>query len=167
MSKLVLFNHGKDSEPWGEKVLALAEIAKQQGYEVDSLDYRSTNDPTKRVEMILAYDFSAYDEVILVGSSMGSYVATVASETIKPKGIFLMAPAFYLEGYPQTEFNPPSKNTFVIHGWQDDVVPPANVWRFSQQHHCRLRMLEGDHRLTAVLNEVCEEFKHFIIRLGN
>ena len=163
MRKLVLFNHGKDSEPWGKKIIQLSEVAKSHGYEVDSFDYRSTNDPTKRVTMLLGYDFSVYDEVILVGSSMGGYVSTVVSESLKPKGIFLLAPAFYLNDYPQTKFSPP-KHTFIVHGWQDTIVPPENVWRFSQRYHCDLKMLNAGHRLIEVLNEVCEEFTRFLSR---
>jgi alpha-beta hydrolase superfamily lysophospholipase len=44
-------------------------------------------------------NLSDYDEIVLMGSSMGAYVATVAAETIKPSGLFLLAPAFYLPGY--------------------------------------------------------------------
>jgi len=69
-------------------------------------------------------DLSAYDEIVLMGSSMGAYVATVAAETIKPSGLFLLAPAFYLPGYLRTEFDPPAKYTRVIHGWRDDIVRP-------------------------------------------
>lgn len=161
MKKLVLFSHGKDSEPWGDKTMRLAEVAKAQGYEVDSIDYRSTVDPSERVSMLQAYDFSAYDKIILTGSSMGGYVSTVVSENLKPDGLFLLAPAFYLDGYPQTEFKPPEQ-TFVVHGWQDDIVPPEHAWRFCQHHHCRLQMLNAGHRLIEVLDEICEEFARFL-----
>ena len=164
MNKLALFNHGKDSEPWGSKILALAKIAEKYAYHIESLDYRQTLNPDERVEQLLAMDLSAYDEVVLIGSSMGGYVATVASEVIKPKGLFLMAPAFYLPDYAQTEFQPP-KNTFVVHGWQDDVVPAESAWKFSQKHHCELKMLDADHRLMTVLEQVCDEFERFLARL--
>ncbi len=164
MSKLVLFSHGKDSEPWGEKIVRLSEVAKAKGYEVDSVDYRVSNDPTERVRMLREYDFSAYEEVVLAGSSMGGYVSTVVSEGLKPAGLFLLAPAFYLDGYPQTEFAPP-ENTFIVHGWQDDVVPPEHAWRFAQRYRCHLHMLDAGHRLIEVLDEVCGEFERFFDRL--
>lgn len=166
MKKLALFNHGKDSEPWGHKTLRLAEVAKQHGYQVDSLDYRHTLDPQKRVEILLATDLSAYDEVVLIGSSMGGYVATVAAEIIQPKGLFLMAPAFYLPGYPQTEFNPPAPNTFVVQGWQDSIVAPEHAWRFCLRYQCRLKLLAADHNLLSVLDEVCDDFDRFLTYLG-
>lgn len=165
MKKLALFNHGKDSEPWGRKTLKLAEVAKNRGYQVESIDYRHTVDPQRRVEILLATDLSGFDEVVLIGSSMGGYVATVAAPIIQPKGLFLMAPAFYLPGYPQTEFNPPATHTFIVQGWQDTIVPPENAWRFSQLHQCRLKLLAADHNLLSVLDEVCDDFDYFLTHL--
>ncbi len=81
MKKLVIYNHGKDSIPWDEKTIGFAEVAKRYGYAFESPDYRERSDPDKRVEQLLAMDLSGYDEIVLIGSSMGAYVATVASES--------------------------------------------------------------------------------------
>jgi len=96
---------------------------------------------------------------------MGAYVATVAAETLKPGGLFLLAPAFYLPGYQRTEFNPPVDYTLVIHGWQDDIVPPEHSWRFCQTHRICLKMLNADHRLISKLPELAEEFDQFLTGL--
>lgn len=165
MNKVVIYNHGKDSVPWGEKTVALADVAKRHGYKVESLDYRPQLDPDERVKQLLALDLSDYRQIVLIGSSMGAYVATVASETIKPKGLFLLAPAFYLPGYRQTEFVPPAAHTLVFHGWRDDVVPPENSWRFCKQHRIRLKMLDDDHRLIAQLPVLAQEFDRFLTEL--
>ena len=133
MKKLMIYNHGKDSIPWGEKALAMAEVAKRCGHDVLSPDYTAGNDPDMRVKQLLAQDIVGYDKIVLVGSSMGAYVATVAADMLGSSDIFLLAPAFYLPGYQCREFSPPV-HTMVIHGWQDDVVPPDNAWRFCQQH---------------------------------
>jgi surfactin synthase thioesterase subunit len=161
MTNLVIYNHGKDSIPWGEKPLALAEAAKRLGFEFESPDYRS-NAPEVRIKQLLSVDVSAYDNVVLVGSSMGAYVAAVASEVIRPQGLFLIAPAFYLPGYARSEFNPPTGNIEVFHGWQDEVVPPENVWRFCSRHHARLHMLDADHRLLSILPLMVETFDRFL-----
>jgi len=95
MKKLVIYNHGKDSSPWGEKTLVFAEVAKRHGYVFESPDYREVVNPDDRVRQLLAIDLSDYDEIVLIGSSMGAYVATVAAETIKPRGLFLMAPFLF------------------------------------------------------------------------
>ncbi|SJM95452.1 YqiA/YcfP family alpha/beta fold hydrolase [Crenothrix polyspora] len=161
MKKLMVYNHGKDSIPWGEKALAMAQVAKRYGYDVISPDYTASNDPDIRVKQLLALDLSGYDKLVLVGSSMGAYVATVAAAMLGAKHLFLLAPAFYLPGYPCKAFLPPA-HTLVIHGWQDDIVPPANAWRFCQQYHSQLLMLDGDHRLISHLPRLAEEFDRFL-----
>ena len=162
MKKLVIYNHGKDSIPWGEKTYALAEVAKRHSYDFISPDYQITNDPEFRVKQLLAIDLSAYQDIILVGSSMGGYVITVASEIIKPKGLFLIAPAFYLDGYLRTDFNLNCKNIEVFHGWQDEIVPSENSWRFCQQYQAKLHMLNSDHRLLSVLPFITDSFDRFL-----
>jgi len=162
MNKLVIYNHGKDSSPWGEKPMALAEVSKRCGFAFISPDYRASNDPDLRVKQLLAMDLSAYQAVVLVGSSMGAYVVTVASEIIRPKGLFLIAPAFYLPGYQCTEFKPHAERIEVFHGWQDDVVPPENVWRFCRQHRACLHMLDADHRLLSALPLMADAFGRFL-----
>jgi len=167
MTKLVIYNHGKDSIPWGEKALALAEVAKNHGFKFESPDYRAGNDPEARVQQLLAMDVSGYDSIVLVGSSMGAYVATVAAEIIQPQGLFLMAPAFYLPGYARTDFSPSTGNIEVFHGWRDDVVPPENAWRFCREHRARLHMLDADHRLLSILPLMAAAFARLLAGLTN
>ena len=38
MGRYVVFSHGKESGPWGTKIAALADIARAEGYEVESVD---------------------------------------------------------------------------------------------------------------------------------
>ncbi|MGZ8190732.1 MAG: YqiA/YcfP family alpha/beta fold hydrolase [Methylococcaceae bacterium] len=167
MQKLVIYNHGKDSSPWGEKPLALAEIARQHDFHFISPDYQAGNDPDLRVQQLLAMDLSAYQDIVLVGSSMGAYVITVASEIIKPKGLFMIAPAFYLPGYQCTEFKPHAELIEVFHGWQDDIVPPENAWRFCRQHRARLHMLDADHRLLSILPIMADTFDRFLTKCAS
>ena len=145
-----------------KKHIALADVAKRHGFMFISPDYQASNDPDLRVKQLLSMDLSAYREIVLVGSSMGAYVATVASEIIKPKGLFLIAPAFYLPGYQCTEFKPHADRIEVFHGWQDDVVPPENAWRFCQQHRASLHMLDADHRLLSILPIMADAFDRFL-----
>lgn len=48
----VIFSHGKESGPWGTKIKLLAEIAKLQGFDVDSIDYSGIDDPEQRVQKL-------------------------------------------------------------------------------------------------------------------
>lgn len=166
MRGIVVYNHGKDSIPWGEKPLALAEIAKQQGFDFISPDYTQSNDPDWRVSQLLALNLADYQQIILAGSSMGAYVATVASESIKPNALFLLAPAVYLPGYQRQDFAPTTRRIDVFHGWQDDVVPPENAWRFCQRHHARLQMFDADHRLLTVLDDISTAFTRLLAQLN-
>lgn len=166
MKKLAIYNHGKDSAPWGGKPQAFADVARQQGYVVESPDYRSQMDPDARVSQLLAMDWSGYDKIVLIGSSMGAYVATLAAETLQADGLFLLAPAFYLPSYGRSEFSPPADRTRVYHGWQDDVVPPENAWRFCQQYRVRLQMLDSDHRLISEIPYLQQELSRFLSELN-
>jgi pimeloyl-ACP methyl ester carboxylesterase len=162
MKKLLIYSHGKDSMPWGEKTLALAEAAKSQGYRVESPDYRGQFDPDRRVEQLLATPWRGFDRIVLAGSSMGAYVSAAAAETVRPAGLFLLAPAFYLPGYRQTVFAVPADRTWVYHGWRDDIVPPEHAWRFCREYRVRLTMLDADHRLMSELPFLTREFERFL-----
>ncbi|MCQ8105633.1 alpha/beta hydrolase [Methylomonas sp. SURF-2] len=164
MQKLVIYNHGKDSIPWGEKPLALAEVARRRGYLFLSPDYRDSNDPDARVAKLLSLQISAYETLVLAGSSMGAYVATVAAERLGPAGLFLIAPAFYLPGYALSDFRPGSAEIEVFHGWADEVVPPENAWRFCRAQRATLHMLDGDHRLLSGLPQMTAAFEAFLSR---
>jgi pimeloyl-ACP methyl ester carboxylesterase len=162
MKKLVIYNHGKDSTPWGEKPLAFADIAKCHDYDFESPDFRQQLNPDERVKHLLTLDLSPYDKVVMIGSSMGAYVATVAAEHLTQVcGLFLLAPAFYLPGYERQEFNP-RHPTWVFHGWQDDIVPPEHAWTFCRHYHCRLLMLDTDHRLLSQISLLSDEFERFL-----
>ncbi len=70
MKKIAVFNHGKDSSPNSPKIGALSKIASDYGYDIESVDYTAQIDPDKRVKQLLALDFSEFQRVLLVGSSM-------------------------------------------------------------------------------------------------
>jgi pimeloyl-ACP methyl ester carboxylesterase len=160
----VYFAHGKESGPWGVKITALANLARQFGFEVISPDYSSTGDADERVRMLLALkpSISPGDRLVLVGSSMGGYVSTVASAVLKPDGLFLLAPAFYINGYREQAPRSYAKRTVIVHGWHDDVVPLEHSIRFARAQPCALHILNSDHSLTSALPEIEALFKNFL-----
>ena len=162
----VYFNHGKESGPWGSKIKRLAEIAKKKGFAVESPDYRDLPDADPRVERLLASEAAQAERLILVGSSMGGYVATVASAVLKPRGLFLMAPAFYMPGYASQNPVPHAQTVTVVHGWSDDVIPVEHsiqfARKFSAATRLELHVIEDDHRLSAELDFVAILFAHFL-----
>ena len=164
MTNLVVFAHGKESGPWGSKITRLAAVAESFGANVLSPDYADLPSPDARVERLLALDLPPYDQLVLVGSSMGGYVSTIASPKLNPAGLFLMAPAFYLPGYGNQQPVPAATHTVVVHGWHDEVVPVGQSIRFAHQHDASLHLLAGDHRLTDALPDVEALFRDFLGR---
>jgi len=158
----VYFAHGKESGPWGAKIEVLAAIARLKGFNVISPDYSGQPDPDARVEQFLSTHLPVSGLNVLVGSSMGGYVATVVSEVVKPAGLFLMAPAFYLPGYKDQAPNPHAGKTVIIHGVNDDVVPADNSVRFAREHRAELHVINSDHRLNDQLPLIGILFDHFL-----
>ena len=157
----VYFSHGKESGPWGSKIKRLAQIAQYCGYAVESIDYRETLDPDQRVQTLIKAIEKEKSGILLVGSSMGGYVSLVAGQSIDVKGIFLLAPALYIEEYNVHEYSA-TVPIEVVHGWSDDVIPPENSIRFAQENDCTLHLISGDHRLNSSLTEVEKLFKQFL-----
>ena len=158
----VIFSHGQESGPWGTKICAMAELVKGLGCEADSIDYQGIADPTARVEKLLLECSDVSDDLILVGSSMGGHVATAAAETLGAIGLFVLAPAYYMEGYENLTPPPPSVPTCIVHGWHDDIIPVENSIRFARQCSATLHLVNGGHRLTENIDEVNGYLEQFI-----
>lgn len=163
----VIFSHGLESGPWGTKIQRMAEIAKQHGHHVESIDYTDTKVPEERAQRLSERLSQADGDIILVGSSIGGYVSLAAAEKHKPNAMFLLAPAIYLPGYPRHPEGLANGENVIVHGWNDDVVPVEHSVKFSQTNACTLHLLNGDHRLIDVLDEVCELFDGFLKRQEN
>lgn len=157
----VYFSHGKESGPWGSKITRLANIAKAQGCSVDSIDYSDTFDPDIRAERLVNLLKNEPDDFILVGSSMGGYASIVAAATTEPKGVFLLAPALFIDGYLQQSYAP-NGNVEIVHGWSDEIIPPENAIRFAKTTQCSLHLIPGDHRLNSSMHLVEPLFSQFL-----
>ncbi len=158
----VIFSHGQESGPWGSKIRAMAEQAKALGCEADSIDYQGIADPTERVQKLIAEAADIEDRLILVGSSMGGHVATAAAGQLGAAGLFVLAPAYFMEGYEELTPEPPTMPVCIVHGWHDDIVPVENSIRFAKQCAASLHLIDGDHRLTANIEEINEYLRFFI-----
>jgi alpha/beta superfamily hydrolase len=160
----VYFAHGQESGPWGTKIQTLAQIAQAHGLQVESPNYAGMNDPDARVQKLLDLQPADPSGLILVGSSMGAYVATVASQTLKPAGLFLMAPAFYRPGYAHQNPTPHASLTVIVQGLQDTVIPPETSLRFAREHQTELHLIHGDHRLNDQILTIASLFEDFLRR---
>jgi pimeloyl-ACP methyl ester carboxylesterase len=162
----VVFSHGQDGSPWGTKIVAMAEVARAHGCAVESVDYQGMNDPADRVAKLLGFAKTLSGELLLVGSSLGGHLAAAVSTHVPTRGMFLLAPAFYMSGYEQHTPRPAACPIEIVHGWNDDIVPVENSIRFARQYKSTLHVLDADHRLLDNLPQICELFAAFLQRLA-
>ena len=161
----VVFSHGQESGPWGRKISALAEIARAEGYEAHSVDYRGIDEPRARVARLVEFCKELAGDLVLAGSSLGGYVAVSSASLLHARGVFLMAPALYLDGLPALRSGLLDCPTAVVHGWRDEVVPFEHSVRFAQANRCALHLLESDHRLHNQVRVIQYLFENFLIAL--
>jgi predicted alpha/beta-hydrolase family hydrolase len=161
----VIFSHGKESGPWGSKIKRLASTAKEFGFLVDSIDYSEIISPDERADKLCNYLATETEPFVLVGSSMGGYVSLVAADTFSPEGLFLLAPALYMDGYFCQEYKTDLTNVEIVHGWDDEVIPIANSFKFGSLAKCRVHLIDGDHRLNSSLDQINKLFLSFLEEL--
>ena len=126
--------------------------------------YRGIDDPTARVRTLLEFA-RRLPNPVLVGSSLGGHVATAASIELNARGLFLLAPAFYMPGYEQYTPKPAPVPISIVHGWCDDIVPVANSIRYAGEHRATLQLIDADHRMLQHVQLVVAYFELFLQRL--
>jgi alpha/beta superfamily hydrolase len=161
----VVFSHGKESGPWGSKITAMAAVARDLKLQVESVDYRGIEDPGKRVEKLLEEAGKLPGAQLLVGSSMGGYVAAAAASRLNARALFLLAPAFYMRGFEQYTPQDVTVPTSIVHGWRDDIVPVENSIRWARERRATLHLLDSDHRLEDQIGPICVLLRDFLTSL--
>jgi predicted esterase len=164
LGKHIIFSHGKESGPWGSKITAMAEYAKTVSKcKIHSIDYRGIESPDQRAQHLVEFLKHLSGDIILVGSSMGGYVSTLASQQVNISGLMLLAPALYLDGYEVSVPSTTCKNVRLIHGWHDAVVPYQNSVKFADEHKATLTLVNDDHRLSNSTIELNANLKQLIV----
>jgi len=161
----VVFSHGRESGPWGAKISAMADVVRSMGMAVESVDYRGIDDPGQRVVRLLAAAGTLAGPLVLVGSSMGGHVSAAAAERLGPRGLFLLAPAFYMPGFEAHTPNAVSCPAVIVHGWRDDVVPVEHSLRWAREHAAALHILDSGHRLEDQVDLIGVLLKAFLSRI--
>jgi pimeloyl-ACP methyl ester carboxylesterase len=162
----VVFSHGKESGPWGTKITAMAVVARDLGAAVESVDYRGLDDPATRVRKLIGAGAELKEPLVLVGSSMGGHVSAAAASRLGARGLFLLAPAFYMAGYEEYTPQHVACPTAIVHGWHDDIVPVENSIRWAREHQAALHVLNSDHRLEDQIEAICLLLRAFLAALG-
>ena len=102
---------------------------------------------------------------MLVGSSLGGYIAVVAASLLHARGLFLLAPALLLSELPPLRQGVIDCPTTIVHGWRDTVVPPEQSVEFARQYKATLHLLDSDHRMYDQLQTINYYFEHFLIAI--
>lgn len=166
MSQLcVMFSHGMGSSPWGLKIAALADTARGEGCVVDSIDYGAVNDVRQRNAMLLDACKQLRGDLILVGSSLGAYSALTTARALHAYGVFLMAPALYMEGLPPLPAKVADCPVVIVHGLYDEIIPAEHSMRYAREQGATLHVVESDHRMHDQVPFLKHLFEYFLVRL--
>lgn len=165
----VIFSHGHESSPAARKIEALRPVAEQLGLTTEAPDYRDLrDDPVGRVARLASLIDECAGPVILAGSSMGGYVSMAAAEQRRVAGLFIMAPALFLEhrvpgGVTAQHYAPRCDHVCVVHGWHDRIIDWRNSLKYAESDgRATLHLLDADHRLEGVLETLKGLFGMFL-----
>ena len=164
----VVFNHGKESGPWGRKISLMAEVARESGWAAESPDYQGVEDPAARSAQLGEVLDGIGGRVLLVGSSMGAWVAQHQARQRQddPRlgGLMMLAPAAYLPGYPGPFHMEAAMPRLVVHGWDDEVIPVEIGFRLAREMGAELLLVDGDHGLHSALPRLVQALRDLLSR---
>jgi pimeloyl-ACP methyl ester carboxylesterase len=94
----------------------------------------------------------------IIGSSYGGLMGSVftCKHPNQVRKLILLAPALMLPEFTSEHFAPIDIPTVLVHGTQDDVVPPAAVKKIAQNVFTKLEYISVDdgHRLHKAFEEL-------------
>ena len=167
---VVFFLHGLESGPDGLKIQAMREVAQREGWRAEAPDFRGMSDPEVRTRYLRSL-LPRSEPILLVGSSLGGYVAAqaAASESASDvliQGLFLLCPAFDLPGYPLTRPMQPLRGDTVriVHGRHDSVVPLTHSERAARDWQCPLLVTEDEHPLHASIDLITSWLSDWVLQ---
>jgi len=143
----------------------MAAVVQELKLRVESVDYRGMDDPRERVQKLIAVGLELKGPLVLVGSSMGGHVSAAAASRLGARGLFLLAPAFYMPGLEAHTPQNLAVPTAIVHGWHDDIVPVENSIRWARSTCAALHILNSNHRLEDQIEEICSLLRTFLAAL--
>ncbi len=169
-----ILSHGFESGPAATKVTALAEAAERLGWTCERPDYTDLDARREHSELgdvsarlqrlrILAEAAAVRGPLVLAGSSLGAYVSALVSVQVPVAGLFLMAPPIHMgEADPLDAAGVPIS---IIHGWEDELIPSAQVIDWAHARRARLLLVDDDHRLSNHAEASAEAFAQLLAAL--
>ncbi len=153
MKTRLVFLHGLESGPHGSKYQALLEIDP----EVIAPDCSGLDRIQDRLGVIEAC-LEGVEQMVLVGSSFGGLAALLFAQRPGNRdriaGCLLCAPAISLAAPGEIAWVP--RNTIVLQGSQDDLVPWQESEAFCSEHQLEFILVDDDHRLSNSRPRVVE-----------
>lgn len=159
----LICSHGMESGPGATKISALATLAAARGINALKPDYRDQPHWRPRLARlnVLIAEHQATGPVILLGSSIGAYISALASLAQPVTGLFLLAPPIQAEPeLPALDLR--CAQTWIVHGWHDELISPAQVVDFAQRHDARLLLVSANHRLDGCVPMLERQFSEFL-----
>ena len=169
-----ILSHGFESGPDATKVTALADVAECMGWSHERPDYTDLDarrdvgelgDVVARQARLLelAQKAAAKGPLVLAGSSLGSYISGRVSLQVPLAGLFLMAPPIAMGPLPALDTAPVPLS--VLHGWDDELIPAADVAAWAGQRKARLLLVDDSHRLAANVATSAAMFAELLLSL--
>lgn len=152
----VILSHGFESGPGATKVTALAEVCDRLGWTHERPDYTDLDgrreiselgDVPSRLQRLLkcARGAAARGPLVLAGSSLGAWISGRVSLEVPVAGLFLMAPPARLS--PAPALDAAEVPVSIVHGWDDELIPAAQVIDWARPRRARLLLVDDTHRL--------------------
>lgn len=164
----VILSHGSNSGPDATKVTALAAVAEALGWTTSRPDYRQDDQLgyaasiAPRLQRLVAGMRTAPRPLVLAGSSMGAFVAGLASQRAPCDGVFLMALPTAIPGCPEPFGLQPDIPSMLVHGYADEVCAVDAALAFARRASMPALLLADGHRLTRQLDALEREFRSFL-----
>lgn len=162
-----ILSHGFESGPDATKVTALAEVAERLGWSCERPDYTDLDarreiselgDVAAREQRLLGLARAAATRgpVVLAGSSLGAYISARVSLQVTVAGLYLMAPPTRMgSAAPLDAADVPAS---IIHGWDDELIPAAEVVTWARARRARLLLVDDAHRLASHVEASADAF---------
>lgn len=166
-----ILSHGFESGPDATKVTALAEVAERMGWSYERPDYTDLDarrnvtdlgDVPARLQRLLelARAAAVHEPLVLAGSSLGSWISAQASLQVPVSGLFLLAPPIAMAGAPRLQAA--DVPIAIVHGWDDELIPAAQVVDWARERKAELLMVDDTHRLSAHVQAGADAFATFL-----
>jgi alpha/beta superfamily hydrolase len=101
---------------------------------------------------------------LLAGSSLGAWISGQASLQVPVAGLFLLAPPVRMA--PAPPLDAARVPVSIVHGWDDELIPAAEVVAWAQPRRASLLLVDDTHRLSAHVAQSADAFAALLASLS-